>query len=278
MSLNQLIADKRKPWLNVRVNNLRVDGSMDITAAKSQGPPSSYIYDTGVAGESLTKKPIELQDLAGITSGATTDTYLRNDESGELEWTAMTNIYNSDGTLDSDRTIDCDGNTLEISNGTVILGEPPVMDDTNYQVLTRNPGTGAIETNDNPNTRYTVGYSYESGSGPTLLNIVFQKSGGQVSVRLPTIAFNSNNTTELDIGTTGGLPLQLTPLESYVTYLPVILEISPMGVPSSEVGVLMFEGVGGNMILKRMSGASFGGALVSMRAGFVLSYIANNST
>lgn len=83
MSLNQLTADHKKPWLNARVNDLCVDGTLkaNISPAsiQSSGLPAEYLYDNGAE---VIKKAIQRPDLSAIGTGSPFNTYLHHSASG----------------------------------------------------------------------------------------------------------------------------------------------------------------------------------------------------
>lgn len=84
MSVNQLTLDQRKPWLNVRVNNLTVDGT--ITGGGSGGPailyqtpstispPDNIIYKIGNADETCTIDTTTNIDMISPLMNITNDT------------------------------------------------------------------------------------------------------------------------------------------------------------------------------------------------------------
>lgn len=63
MSLNQLTLDQRKPWLDVRVEDLTVDGTLTATI------PSSSLPDSGVVAGAYTQANIVI-DAKGLITAA----------------------------------------------------------------------------------------------------------------------------------------------------------------------------------------------------------------
>ena len=93
MSLNKLILNKKKPWLDARVNDLTVDGdfnitdnSIDISSLNTNGLTNSrYVYTNSSGG--ITTKAIQLPDLQDIASGAPPGTtYLQHDGLGNVSF------------------------------------------------------------------------------------------------------------------------------------------------------------------------------------------------
>lgn len=83
MSLNQLTADHKKPWLNARVNDLHVDGTLNAnipaSSIQSTGVPAEYLYDNGAE---VVKKAIQRPDLSAIGTGSPLNTYLHHSAGG----------------------------------------------------------------------------------------------------------------------------------------------------------------------------------------------------
>ena len=118
MSLNELILDIKKPWLNIRVNDLCVDG---VFCNKI---PVSSLESTGVVGflhdnaTDIVARPIEITDLQDIGFGAPDGTVLTHN-AGTVSFVAPgadESIYSTDGTLGGNRTVDCNSNYLHIDN------------------------------------------------------------------------------------------------------------------------------------------------------------------
>lgn len=80
MSINQLIADHKKPWLNARVNNLKVDGDIELDGDINIGV--SDLESTGNIGfvhdnsSEINVKDIEISDLQNIGVSAADNTVL----------------------------------------------------------------------------------------------------------------------------------------------------------------------------------------------------------
>lgn len=122
MSLSKLIEDKYKRYLNVRVNNLTIDGNMNLAP---QSVPISSLQSTGSVGFlhddsiEIVRKNIEITDLQNIGSSAADNSYLRHDN-GSVSFqpinTDVVTIYNNDDSLTGNRIVDGGTNTLTFNN------------------------------------------------------------------------------------------------------------------------------------------------------------------
>lgn len=98
MSLNQLIADHRKPWLNIRVNNINIDeslgattvDSLTVTNGLSVGGNVTIVNSiTGVNGITSTDN-IETPSVQ-LSGGAILNTYEEYDVIGNITGTFVLN-------------------------------------------------------------------------------------------------------------------------------------------------------------------------------------------
>lgn len=62
MSLNQLIADHKKPWLNGRVNSLKVDSSLDFS---TEGDTDTYTYE--ILGYPANSVNVTFKNISDVT-------------------------------------------------------------------------------------------------------------------------------------------------------------------------------------------------------------------
>lgn len=208
-----LTRNVRKPWLNVRVEDCCVDGTLKFSGLDGDIDGSLIINDTvsfeklqstGSAGffhdtgADVLVKNIGITDLQDIGVGAPDGTVLTHN-AGTVSFVAPgadESIYSTDGVLTGDRTVDCDNNSLTIDNFSNVdigdvsgstLGECVISVNNNNFLGTGNAGGGyacfpaADETvfsailDDGSGIRSTLGYD-NTASG--LSNGVFSNSSG----------------------------------------------------------------------------------------------------
>lgn len=157
MSVNNLLSDPGvKGWANLYVNTLTTYNGLNVRGTTT----------------------LEDFDINNINPGPT-NTVLATDNTDQVVWEPLStydeNIYNNDGTVTENRTVDCDNNNLQINNasdlvlnannditaaasndmllsaggqlnlgGAVNLNDPLTLDNTQTNFLTRD-GTGEIK-------------------------------------------------------------------------------------------------------------------------------------
>lgn len=107
MSLSKLIEDKYKRYLNARVNNLTIDGNLNLSP---QSLPISSLQSTAQVGflhdnsTEINRKNIEISDLQNIGNTALNNTFLRHNAGNISFETLPNNSLNAFADYEIDQT------------------------------------------------------------------------------------------------------------------------------------------------------------------------------